>query len=61
MRDLSRFGDTRTALWRDLSWHVGDKHADRLCWLISFYAQFFPTITSKLERWDTSGHGPCKD
>lgn len=28
---------TRTDIWRTFSWYLGDKHANRLCWLLDLY------------------------
>ena len=28
-----------TGLWQVFSWCVGDKHADRLCWLLDLYCR----------------------
>jgi hypothetical protein len=31
----------RTEFWRELSWRVGDTHANRICWLLTLYCWLF--------------------
>jgi len=32
---------SRTELWREFSWRVGDTHANRICWLLTLYCRLF--------------------
>lgn len=31
----------RTEFWRELSWRVGDEHANRICWVLTLYCKVF--------------------
>lgn len=45
----------RTEFWRELSWRVGDEHADRICRWLDGYCWLF-----KLDRAKFHGHLPRK-
>jgi hypothetical protein len=41
----------RTELWRVFSWCVGDKHANRICWLLDLYCRIFRLDPTRFYRW----------
>ena len=55
-RTCARYPDgTRTEFWRDISWRVGDRHADRLCRFIDFYCRWFGLDPARFH-----GRGPTR-
>lgn len=40
-----------TELWRVFSWCLGDKHADRLCYMVHLYCRATGVKPERLYRW----------
>lgn len=40
----------RTEFWRELSWRVGDTHANRLCWILTLYCKIFRIHTNQFNH-----------
>ncbi len=49
--ELSCSGErsSRSDFWRHISWGVGDKHANRICWLVDIYCRIFGLDPANLQ------------
>ena len=36
--------------WREISWRVGDEHANRICWILGVYCWFFGLDQTRLDE-----------
>jgi len=40
-------GFQRSQFWRELSWRLGDEHANRICKILGWYCRLFKLDVSK--------------
>lgn len=40
----------RTDFWRVLSWQLGDRHANRICWLVDLYCWWANVDPARFHR-----------
>jgi hypothetical protein len=36
--------------WREISWRIGDEHANRICWVVQWYCRLFRVDVKRLDE-----------